>query len=1182
MNRFTHIIKETACTLIILFIISVSAISAQPTNTGGVAFNGDGYIEVANHESIEIKGRQITVEFWMKHDGTSDKNAFIVGNRSVGEEHGFAVKLTDNPEDPHLTFTTKNRKNNTFYAGITSEMTFEKDTWYHIAFAYNNGSIFLIVNGEVESTEQVEDADIETENHSLVIGSEALKSGNFFHGQIDEVRIWSKQLSALEVRQNMTSDLQGDESGLAAYFPMSNSSGTAVKNKATSINGELVGSATLAASGALPVAPVLYAKHVEEGAKSKVKLKITQPDYTASGIKNFNIYRYRKGEDPVKILTTGPRTDNTSHVLLDEPSQSAIKYFYNVSLIDNKGRESDFSRTDHVTSNQNLGGNALYLEGGAYAEVEKVPSLDISGKQLSIEFWMKHEGVSPDQDAVIIANKAIDATDGYLVKLSSESEVADPRLIFTLQKPSHSPFVVRLTSDITFAAGDWYHISAVYDHGEVILYVNGQKDKVINEKDLSINTEDKNLFIGVDANKNYPYKGAIDELRIWNRPLGVSEIVEHMDHPIFGDKDGLMGYWRFNDDPNTSEEALGSAQKFRANLYNALLTPSLVFGTETKASTLLSPEDGSSELEAPVVFSWSRVKEASDYSFQVSNNSNFTDLEFETTLTDTSITYSNLLEDSTYHWRVKSLYGNGAESDWSEVHSFVMAKGKIEGPELISPAHELEDVSIPVLFKWNEIINFDIPGGGQAATHYEIRISQDSGFKVNTTTIPEVADTTFEYADLNNTTTYFWKVRAHFGTEDTSRWSTARLFTTALTVSPPVSPELMSPKHDKLGVPVNTYLVWGDVEAADSYKLQVATDESFEDLVYPQPPQKTILPTMSGAEVPDEQYVARKIEGLNNAENYYWRVKSVNRAGESEWSDSFLFSTLSETHAGPTLISPKKEAESVTIPTVFNWNEIADASYYELQISERPAFDTTYVSIPDIQSLTYEYDGLKDTTTYYWRVRTSNDVDESSAWSAARMFVTELRTPEIPAWEPGEDANDVSTEVTLSWSESIRGEVYQLQLSDKNNFEAPLVETGDLEETFYKVEDELQGETTYFWRVRAGNESGYSDWSKSLRFTTQMSTSLEDEQPRKFSLHQNYPNPFNPSTVVRYQIPKSSSVQLAVFNMLGERIATLVNRQQPAGSYEASFDASKLSSGIYIYRIRAGNFSEIKKMMLIK
>jgi len=88
--------------------------------------------------------------------------------------------------------------------------------------------------------------------------------------------------------------------------------------------------------------------------------------------------------------------------------------------------------------------------------------------------------------------------------------------------------------------------------------------------------------------------------------------------------------------------------------------------------------------------------------------------------------------------------------------------------------------------------------------------------------------------------------------------------------------------------------------------------------------------------------------------------------------------------------------------------------------------------------------------------------------------------------------------------------------------------------------------------------------------------------PKQFALEQNYPNPFNPSTTIRYQLPVASEVKLEVYDVLGKKIATLVNERQSAGSYQVVWNASGLSSGTYFYRLQAGTFTQTKKMILVK
>jgi hypothetical protein len=88
--------------------------------------------------------------------------------------------------------------------------------------------------------------------------------------------------------------------------------------------------------------------------------------------------------------------------------------------------------------------------------------------------------------------------------------------------------------------------------------------------------------------------------------------------------------------------------------------------------------------------------------------------------------------------------------------------------------------------------------------------------------------------------------------------------------------------------------------------------------------------------------------------------------------------------------------------------------------------------------------------------------------------------------------------------------------------------------------------------------------------------------PAEFRLQQNHPNPFNPSTTIQFALPKQSKVVLKIYNLLGQEVATLVEKRLAAGQHEITFDASGLSSGIYVYRLAAGEFASVKRMTLVK
>ena len=117
----------------------------------------------------------------------------------------------------------------------------------------------------------------------------------------------------------------------------------------------------------------------------------------------------------------------------------------------------------------------------------------------------------------------------------------------------------------------------------------------------------------------------------------------------------------------------------------------------------------------------------------------------------------------------------------------------------------------------------------------------------------------------------------------------------------------------------------------------------------------------------------------------------------------------------------------------------------------------------------------------------------------------------------------------------------------------------------------MVGEGGTIFRTTNGGATWAEDQSKHER-----------EHPTAFSLDQNYPNPFNPSTTIRYGLPEEAPVTLTVHNALGQQVAALVQGEQEAGYHEVKFDATSFSSGVYLYRLRAREFVQTKKLMVLK
>jgi len=127
----------------------------------------------------------------------------------------------------------------------------------------------------------------------------------------------------------------------------------------------------------------------------------------------------------------------------------------------------------------------------------------------------------------------------------------------------------------------------------------------------------------------------------------------------------------------------------------------------------------------------------------------------------------------------------------------------------------------------------------------------------------------------------------------------------------------------------------------------------------------------------------------------------------------------------------------------------------------------------------------------------------------------------------------------------------------------------------YSFTDKSVTSGKYFYRLKQIDSDGKYEYSKVVEVTI-------ENKPSNFELAQNYPNPFNPSTTIQFQIPKSSFVNLKVYDILGKEVATLVNEEKPLGTYEVTWYAEHVPSGVYFYRIQAGNFVETKKLVLLK
>jgi hypothetical protein len=126
----------------------------------------------------------------------------------------------------------------------------------------------------------------------------------------------------------------------------------------------------------------------------------------------------------------------------------------------------------------------------------------------------------------------------------------------------------------------------------------------------------------------------------------------------------------------------------------------------------------------------------------------------------------------------------------------------------------------------------------------------------------------------------------------------------------------------------------------------------------------------------------------------------------------------------------------------------------------------------------------------------------------------------------------------------------------------------------YSYEDKNVSAGKYSYRLKQIDNDGQFEFSKTIE--------VDLGAPKKFELSQNYPNPFNPTTTIRFSLPEASTVKLTIYNILGQEIKTLLNEFKESGIHSLNFNASELNSGMYIYKLEAGTYTQSRKMMLVK
>jgi len=649
-----------------------------------------------------------------------------------------------------------------------------------------------------------------------------------------------------------------------------------------------------------------------------------------------------------------------------------------------------------------------------------------------------------------------------------------------------------------------------------------------------------------------------------------------------------------------------------------------VVNSPLDAPNLLLPSNGSVGIPVNPIFVWSSVATATDYHLQISTASDFsTIIQEDSLLIDTTKQITGLSYKTSYFWRTRAK-DISSSSDWSGSRSFTTAQqpvihvilfGGIVGsnysPKFLEVAvgdtiqwqgdftlHPMSSTTIPSgALSWNAIagtiFNYvvtavgnydyqcDVHGGfGMVGsfvavdysplatpnllqptnsatgvpinptfvwskvpngTKYHIQISTVSNFLSIVQEDTLVTDTSKQISGLSNSTSFFWRARVKNNLV-IGPWSSPRSFTTITGI--PAQTKLLFPDSMSINQQTTLMLRWHRVASADTFKLQVSLDSTFAS-------------ANQDITIAD---IFCLITNLFNDSSYFWRVGAKNLAGYGPWSNTWKFKTSA---TSPTMtVSVGEQWNMISMPLLVD--DPRKILLFPTAISD--AFDYSSAYNP------------KDSLAHgkgYWM-----------------KFSAVQNVPLI-----GIPLTKDTIDVDIGWN--MIGSIFtKIPVSSINS-----IPSGIITSTFFfyngatYLESDSIAPGSAYW-VKSGQSgklilSSTGSNQTAARILIKQSDELPPPppgvvnvntitMPTQYSLSQNFPNPFNPATVISYQLPISRWVTLKVYNLLGEEIATLVDRITPAGIYTVSWDGSKVPSGLYIYRLQVGSFSDIKKMVLLK
>lgn len=503
-----------------------------------------------------------------------------------------------------------------------------------------------------------------------------------------------------------------------------------------------------------------------------------------------------------------------------------------------------------------------------------------------------------------------------------------------------------------------------------------------------------------------------------------------------------------------------SKNNFGISPYSVIYSFTTVMPVVPPAPKLVYPDSGLGNVSKSPLMRWRITDRTDQYHLIVSTDTGFTIANIvlnDSTIVDTSKQISSLKGGTIYYWKVRArnISGYGA---YSSRFFFTTILPNPPTPSLLSPVNNDTARAINPTLSWSV---------SEDAEYYNLQVATDQNF--STIVINDsLITTTSKQVNLAYYTNYYWRVKAKNATGSSS-FSSIWQFKTIIVI--PAKPVLSIPANNDTNITLTPTLVWNAVQYASTYELNAASDQNFTVIVY----------TISNLTSTSQQ-----IPALESDKIYYWRVRATNYAGTGLYSDVWNFKTILTPPEKVTLISPLNNALDIIANPTIQWGSTVRGVRYHYQVDTVNTFAEPLFEDSSYSELFKQIGPLGLDKKYYWRVRSWNRTGYGIYSDSYNFRTVGLPKPATPVLkEPKNLAPNISLNPTLKWDFALNAEIYFLEVARDSIFSLAnrvLLDTTIL--TNERKIGSLLEKTRYFWRVRAKNKAGMSDWSLGWNFKT--------------------------------------------------------------------------------------------------